>query len=350
MAGSDYQVEVLAHDPQWVARFRQEANLVRSILGEQIVAVHHIGSTSVPDLQAKPIIDVLLEVRDIEELDRHNQSMREQGYEPRGEFGLPRRRYFPRTVDGRRVSHVHSWQSGDTEIQRHLDFRDYLYSYPQTREAYGRLKVDLAEKFSDNREQYVEGKHAFCQEIERRAIAWGHAVRAQTLQTEGLTLRPLNPAQLDHYLNRPSQLEAALHLHLSENVVTDTVRRAMRTKLHRSAGVELKQLLWNTYWLAIIRDQAYGAGLIGFKGDPRQDGTVEIGYGIDASVRRKGYTTEAAAALIKWAFAQPECHAVVACTEKNNIASIRVLEKLGFSMVTETNDEFNWIKSDPASK
>ena len=349
MTNSEYPVEILPYDPQWIARFRREADLLRSILGEQIVAIHHIGSTSVPNLQAKPIIDVLLEVRDIEELDHYNQAMGEQGYDPRGEFGLPRRRYFPRSADGRRISHVHSWQTGDTEIRRHLDFRDYLISHPQTREAYGRLKAELAFKFDGDRDNYVEGKHAFCQETERRAVAWGSAVRAQALETDRLALLPLNPAQLNHYLNRPRQLEAALHLNLSESILTDPVHRAIRTKLHNTAGVDLQKLLWNTYWLAVIREQEFGAGLIGFKGTPRKDGMVEIGYGIDTSVRRQGYTTEAATVLVNWALAQLECQAVVACTEKSNIASIRVLEKLGFSLARETDEEFNWIRADPVS-
>ncbi len=346
MTNREYRVEIFPYDPQWVARFRQEAGILRSILGEQIVAIHHIGSTSVPGLQAKPIIDVLLEVSDIEELDRHNQAMREQGYDPRGEFGLPRRRYFPRRADGRHVTHVHSWQTGDMEIRRHLDFRDYLISHPQTREAYGRLKAELAKKFAGDRDQYVEGKHAFCQETERQAVAWGIAIRAQALETDRLTLLPLNPAQLSHYLNRPWQLEAALHLNLSESILTAPVHRAIRTKLHNTAGVDLQKLLWNTYWLAVIREEGFGAGLIGFKGAPRKDGMVEIGYGIDAAVRRQGYTTEAAAALVNWALTQPECHAVVACTEKSNIASIRVLEKLGFSQARETDEEFSWITAD----
>jgi len=349
MTNSEYQVEILTYDPQWVARFRQEADLLRSTLGEQIVAIHHIGSTSVPGLQAKPIIDVLLEVRDIEELDRHNQAMREQGYDPRGEFGLPRRRYFPRSADGQRASHVHSWQTGDTEIRRHLDFRDYLISHPQAREAYGDLKADLADKFAGDRDSYVEGKHSFCQETERQAVAWGSAIRTQALETDRLTLLPLNPAQLNHYLNRPRQLEAALHFDLSESILTDPVHRAIRTKLHNTAGGNLQKLLWNTYWLAVIREQGFGAGLIGFKGAPRKDGMVEIGYGIDATVRRQGYTTEAGAALVNWALTQPECYAVVACTEKSNIASIRVLEKLGFSLARETDEEFSWITANPVS-
>lgn len=342
MPDSSPQISVVPYDPQWVARFRQEAAELRAVFGEQAMAIHHIGSTSVPDLSAKPIIDIMLEVRAIEAVDLYNQQMRDLGYDPRGEHGLPRRRYFQKIEHGQHISHVHTWQSGDPELERHVSFRDYLISHPQTRDAYGQLKTELAAQFADDREGYMDGKHAFCQETERRAVAWSRAIRAQKIETERLTLRPLNPAQLWHYLNRPSQLEAAWHLRLSRNVLADPVPRAIRTKLRNSAGAELQQLLWNTYWLVIIREDSFGAGLIGFKGTPEPDGTVEIGYGIDADVRQQGYATESVRALVNWALAQPGCRAVTACTEKDNIASMRVLEKLSFSIVRETDEEFRW--------
>lgn len=337
------RIAVVAYDPQWVARYRQEAAVLHEVFGDQVLAVHHIGSTSVPGLSAKPIIDILLEVRDIEAIDRYNASMRARGYDPRGEFGLPSRRYFPKIIDGRRICHVHTWQSGDPAIERHLSFRDYLASNPEPRDAYGRLKEELAAQFAGDRERYMDGKHDFIQETEQQAIAWSRAIRAETIQTERLSLLPLNPAQLDHYLNRPSQLEAALHLSLSRGILLEPVQRAIRTKLRRIAGAALDQLLWNTYWLATIRDESFGVGLLGFKGAPGTDGTVEVGYGIDVAARQRGYATEAVRALIDWALTRPDCHAVTANTNRDNNASIRVLEKLGFSLVRETDEEFIWI-------
>jgi GrpB-like predicted nucleotidyltransferase (UPF0157 family)/RimJ/RimL family protein N-acetyltransferase len=343
MSPDQRHIEVTAHNPHWVAAFRQEAVLLKSLFGDQALAIHHIGSTSVPGLPAKPIIDVLLEVRDIEAIDAYNQRMRELGYEPRGEYGLPRRRYFPKIIDGKRYSQVHTWQTRDPEIERHLSFRDYLISHPQTSSEYGRIKEELALRFPHDIDGYMDGKNAFCQETEKLALDWSRKIRNQTLQTERLTLLPLNPAQLGHYLNRPSQLEAALHLQISRNILADPVPRAIRSKIRMTTAAELKQLLWQTYWLAIINDKAFGAGLIGFKGAPESDGTVEIGYGIDAHVRRQGLTTEAVQALLNWAFSKPECQAVTARTKMDNIPSIRVLEKLGFSLARETDEELCWI-------
>ena len=343
MPDSSPEISVVPYDPQWAARFRQEAAELRAVFDEQAMAIHHIGSTSVPDLSAKPIIDILLEVRDIEAVDIYNQQMRDLGYDPLGEHGLPRRRYFRKIGEGQHISHVHTWQTGDPELERHISFRDYVFSHPQTRDAYSQLKTELAAQFAGDREGYMDGKYAFCQETERRAVAWSRAIRTQKIQTERLTLLPLNPAQLWHYLNRPLQLEAAQHLRLSRNVLADPVPRAIRTKLRNAAGAELQQLLWNTYWLVIIREDSFGAGLIGFKGTPGPDGSAEIGYGIDADFRQQGDGTESVRALVNWALAQPRCLAVTACTEKDNVASMRVLEKLDFSLTRETDEEFYWI-------
>lgn len=343
MRWNDYQIEVTAHNPHWVTAFRDEAALLKSVFDEQALAIHHIGSTSVPGLPAKPIIDILLEVHDINAVDSYNEQMKKRGYEPRGEYGLPRRRYFPKTVGGKRISHVHTWQSGDPEVERHLSFRDYLISHPETSSRYGRLKAKLAAQFANDRESYINGKDIFCQQTERLAVAWTREIQKKAIQTERLTLLPLNPAQLGHYLYRPSQLEAALHVKLSRSILSDPVPKAIRSKIRNTTSVALADLFWNTYWLVIMGNISFGAGLIGYKGAPDQDGTVEIGYGIDPDFRRQGFTTEAVEALTGWALDQPGCQAVTARTEKDNIASIRVLEKLHFSMVREADGELCWI-------
>jgi GrpB-like predicted nucleotidyltransferase (UPF0157 family)/RimJ/RimL family protein N-acetyltransferase len=349
MPNDAFQVEISGYDPQWVTRFREAAAELRSIFGAEVVAVHHIGSTSVPNLSAKNVIDILLEVRDIDVVDAFNDQMRAAGYTARGEYGLARRRYFPRiTAAGQHMVHVHTWQQGDPEILRHIAFRDYLIAHADKREAYARLKKELVERFNNDKEAYISGKDQFCQETERLSLAWHEEIRSQRLETERLTLLPLNRAELWHYLNRPRQLEAALHCDLSRAVLADPVPGVIRSKMRNSAYASISQVLWHTYWLIIVRSENYGAGLIGYKGVPGPDGTVEIGYGIDPDFRRRGYMTESAAALVDWALAQPGCQSITACTEKENAASIRVLEKLGFSLVKETDEELCWITAVPA--
>ena len=166
------RVEVVAYDPAWPAMFEREAAVLREVFGDEVVAIHHMGSTAVPNLRAKPIVDIMLVVADIERVDAYNPQMEALGYEPRGEFGLPRRRYFPKDVDGMRVFQVHTWQAGDIEVERHLAFRDYLRAHPETAVAYGNLKTELAAKYATDREKYMDGKDPFIRDLERVALAW----------------------------------------------------------------------------------------------------------------------------------------------------------------------------------
>ena len=162
------------------------------------------------------------------------------------------------------------------------------------------------------------------------------------LKTERLDLVPLNIIQLRQYLEQPNLLEQALGMSISREIVTENVQRAIRMKLSKMAHIDKAQFAWYTYWLIVIRSVPFGAGLAGFKGFPDQKGEVEIGYGIDRDYQRKGYMTEAAQAMIAWAFEEPSCHAVTARnTKKWNLASQRVLFKLGMKVYEEMEDACN---------
>ena len=166
---------MVPHDPAWTGKFGTEAATLRSALGDEVLAVHHIGSTSVPGLQAKPTIDVLIEVREIAKLDDLEGAMAERGYEAWGEYGIPERRFFTKDLGAARITNVHVFEAGTAQVERHLAFRDYLIQYPQTARAYGSLKEDLARKFPTDMEAYMEGKDAFVKETEGRALSWSRA-------------------------------------------------------------------------------------------------------------------------------------------------------------------------------
>jgi GrpB-like predicted nucleotidyltransferase (UPF0157 family) len=165
------RVEVVPHSPGWAAEFRAEADRLTAVLGDEVVAVHHVGSTAIPGISAKPIIDILLAVREVERLDDLSPEMAALGYEARGEFGLPGRRFFIKETDGRRTHHIHAYTVGNPELERHLAFRDYMISHPENAEAYGRLKENLAQEATDF-EGYMDGKDAFIKEMEKKALAW----------------------------------------------------------------------------------------------------------------------------------------------------------------------------------
>jgi GrpB-like predicted nucleotidyltransferase (UPF0157 family) len=166
------KIEVLPYDPAWENRFHEESARLSKVLGEEILAIHHIGSTAIPGIYAKPIIDILLEVQDIHKLDQFNDAMQAEGYQPEGEFGIPGRRYYFKGTDEQRTCHVHAFQYGDANIERHLVFRDYLQFHSKDAQAYSVLKQYLAQEFSTDIDSYISGKHDLIQEIHQHAYAW----------------------------------------------------------------------------------------------------------------------------------------------------------------------------------
>ena len=165
-------VRVVAHSPDWVQAFRREAAELCSVFGERQVAVHHIGSTAIEHIVAKPIIDILVEVRDIGAVDELNEGMCQLGYTPRGELGIPGRRYFSKGSESIHSHHVHVFQTGHPEVERHLLFRDYLCAHPLEAQAYGRLKEILAVQYRRDTDGYTVAKSGFIEEMDRRARHW----------------------------------------------------------------------------------------------------------------------------------------------------------------------------------
>src|SRR6185436_9586865 len=116
------------------------------VLGNAVVAVHHIGSTAIPGIHAKPVVDILLEVTDIAQVDAATEAIERLGYEARGEFGIRGRRYFRKgDGSGESTHHVHAYRTGSRDVERHLAFRDYLIANPEEARAYSVLKQRLAE-------------------------------------------------------------------------------------------------------------------------------------------------------------------------------------------------------------
>lgn len=109
--------------------YEKEAVKLRKIFRSEITEIYHIGSTSVDGLIAKPVIDIMPVVRDVNRIDDYNTEMIDIGYEPKGENGLPGRRFFQKGGD-ERTHHIHFYEMGNTEIERHLAFRNYLRTHP----------------------------------------------------------------------------------------------------------------------------------------------------------------------------------------------------------------------------
>jgi GrpB-like predicted nucleotidyltransferase (UPF0157 family) len=167
------KVEVVPHDPRWRDAFEAEAKQVAAALGGNVVAVHHIGSTAIPGIYAKPIVDLLVEVRDVTEVDGRSSAMESLGYEVMGEYGIPGRRYFRKdTPEGVRTHHIHAFEAGSSEVERHLAFRDYMIAHPGDAHRYSELKRRLAEEHPQSPGGYMDGKEGFIKEMNRRAARW----------------------------------------------------------------------------------------------------------------------------------------------------------------------------------
>lgn len=165
-------VTVTPYNPAWPRLFAAEAELLSGIMGQNLVATYHIGSTSVPGLNAKPIIDILPVVANLQALDEQNTLMEQAGYEALGEFGIPGRRYF-RKGGQNRTHQIHAFQYNNTHaITRHLAFRGYLRCHPGVCAQYTALKQKLATLYPTNTQAYSSGKDAFVQQHEANALLW----------------------------------------------------------------------------------------------------------------------------------------------------------------------------------
>ena len=167
------EIRVVQYDHSWPAIYELERERITAVLRNEIVTTHHIGSTSIPGMSAKPIIDLLLEVKEITKIDDYNSEMIELGYEPRGELGLPGRRYFSREEPNDvRTHHIHAYQSDNIELERHLAFRDFMIAHPADAKIYAELKIVLARRFQWDVDGYISGKHLYMERMEKVALDW----------------------------------------------------------------------------------------------------------------------------------------------------------------------------------
>ncbi len=130
-----------------------------------------MGSTAIPGIKAKPIVDLLVEVDDIQAIDAYDERMISLGYLPKGEYGIPGRRFFIKGDEDVRTHNIHVYQAGNPEISRHLEFRDFLRVHEVEAQAYSLLKEELARKYPQDMDSYVNGKTEFIRDIEQKSRA-----------------------------------------------------------------------------------------------------------------------------------------------------------------------------------
>lgn len=167
------RVEVVPYRSEWKKLFTTEKELLEGIFKPAEVIIYHIGSTSVPGLSAKPIIDILLAAEKLEDVEDVTQKLEAAGYEAKGENGLPGRRYFQKCDEnGNRKVHLHAYEKGNPELHRHLVFRDYLIEHPEEAKRYAEVKERAAGEFEYDIESYIAEKSSLASELEQKALKW----------------------------------------------------------------------------------------------------------------------------------------------------------------------------------
>lgn len=164
------EIVIQEYDPRWPERFQEEAERLRAVLGESVVRTEHFGSTSVPGLAAKPVIDLLIGVRSLEEAKQAIPLLEAMGYAYWSEDTTPGRMFFVKGLppNGPRSHHIHMVEPQHLFWERLL-FRDYLRAHPDEARRYAALKQELAERFPTDREAYTDAKTDYIRTVTEKA-------------------------------------------------------------------------------------------------------------------------------------------------------------------------------------
>jgi GrpB-like predicted nucleotidyltransferase (UPF0157 family) len=161
-------IEIREYVPEWPTMFLAEKGRIRAAFGGLAKDIQHVGSTAIPGLASKPIIDILLALEDLTETSAYLVRLEELGYANVPHVEDAERRFFLKGMP--RTHHVHVVRSGGWTYWKHLLFRDYLLDHPSTMKEYELLKRTLAERFRYDRSRYVEGKSEFIESVIARAL------------------------------------------------------------------------------------------------------------------------------------------------------------------------------------
>lgn len=317
------EIEITDYDPRWPGLFEVEARALRDALPEiLVVSIEHIGSTAVPGLPAKPVIDILVAVRSLDEARRVAVAPLEAlGYAYWAENPKPDRLFFVKGLppkEARRAHHVHIAEPGG-EVWDRIRFRDYLRSHPDEAERYARLKRDLASTHRLDREAYTAAKGDHIAGVMAKAR---HAAVRPSVTIRPIALRDAQDVQ--RYASDPRIAATTNTPHpYPPNGGESFVTRALADAAEGRRRV-----------FAILCDGCF-AGTVGLNGIDRERGTAALDYGVAVAFWNRGVATAAARQAIRYAFTELGLTELSSCCLKDNFGSARVLAKNGFACVGE---------------
>lgn len=168
---STYTIE--PYSPEWVKKFESIKAMLEGVFGDQALAIEHVGSTSVPGMKAKPIIDVLVVVKDVRPLNREEMLMQSKGYLVEENYVAPNTLLF-RLVNenGSKLENIHVCENGAPMQKQFLAMRNYLRAFPEEAKRYAQLKDELVNKFPNDYESYRAAKDPFLKVLEEKSYLW----------------------------------------------------------------------------------------------------------------------------------------------------------------------------------
>ena len=153
------------HNPKWANKFEMEKKSLSEILGDKAIGIHHIGSTAVSGISAKPIVDIAVEVENFSVLERLNDKLKEKGFIYRPIHDKIYKRLYIKGGKDFRSHHIHFYKKDSEQLKNDLFFRDYLINHPETAKQYDELKRTLAAEYPDDRKKYTKSKNEFIESI-----------------------------------------------------------------------------------------------------------------------------------------------------------------------------------------
>lgn len=204
------QVKVESYNPKWLNFFKNEAQKFKHILKDELLTIHHVGSTSVSELAAKPVIDIIPVVKTITRMEAFYQDFVDYGYEVKGEFGIPFRYFLKKTTD--EISfNVHIYEKGNAEIDRLVLFKEYLIKHPDEKQSYQNLKLELAKKYPNDIAGYCDNKSEFINRIDSLSGFHGFRVVRVCTSEEQEAYRKIAYLEIAHRYHIPLSLNISMH-------------------------------------------------------------------------------------------------------------------------------------------
>jgi len=163
------KVELLDYDSSWHFKFLDEKEMLISLFGKDIVEIEHVGSTAISTIKSKPIIDIVVGLKKLENGEQYIHSLKSLGYSYKGHMGKSKRYFFSKGSEFEMTHHLHLVQYEDDNWNNQILFKEYILSNPDIARIYNDLKISLQVKYPNDREKYTEGKSSFIVETIREA-------------------------------------------------------------------------------------------------------------------------------------------------------------------------------------